>query len=129
MHRNEPTLDQLRARHTVAVVDGLDDQGGPRFRRRVEDLGPAILTNGLGQALATVRAQEGGDPVYQSVSDWLCRLHPYSPYQGEPDALAAIVRHGRHDYMWAEGETLEWLTWLKKLVRARFPGNQEGKDG
>lgn len=123
MERNKASLDQLRARHTLNVVNGLGEADGPVFRRRVDNLGPAILTNGLGQALATTRAQDGGQSVvYDKLSDWLCRQHPYSPYLGEDDALAGIVRHGRSEYMWAEGETLEWLTWLKKLARARFPG-------
>jgi len=128
MESNKASLDQLRAQHTLGVVNALEAADGPLFRRRVDNLGPSILTNGLGQALATARAQNGGQSVYDTLSDWLCQQHPYSPYHGEHDVLAGVVHHGRSEYMWAEGETLQWLTWLKKLARAQFPATQEARN-
>jgi CRISPR-associated protein Cmr5 len=96
-------------------------------------LGPSILTNGLGQALATERAAAGPKPakpeerahdrLYHNVQDWLCRAGGvYEPASGQrPDLLTALVTGSEALYVRAQAEALAWLVWHKKFCRAYLP--------
>lgn len=128
-------LEQRRAANALARVEevGRLDQDNndlqKRYRAYVERLGPAIIMNGLGQALATEHAAAGGgnEPdarahgaLYQSLSNWLCRS-PDGVYPEEADVLHAIVQRDESDYLRAQAEALAWLEWHKKFCRASFP--------
>ena len=78
--------EQYRAADALARVEELSDQPlefKKRYRSYVDRLGPAIVMNGLGQALATERAAAGTEPrrdderahheLYVSLNNWLCR--------------------------------------------------------
>ena len=57
------TLGQQRAASALQRVNELADQSEDfkkRYRAYVDRLGPTIVMNGLGQALATERAAAGG---------------------------------------------------------------------
>ena len=126
------TLEQLRAEHAMERVNELDkaktDEIKKLYRSYIDSLGPAILMNGLGQALATEIAAAGSKPsndreqahdaVYRSVQSWLCRKDGgiYSS-----DLLNAIVTNDEEHYLRAQVEALAWLEWHKKFCRAYFP--------
>lgn len=141
------TIEQTRAANALTRVHTLadpvrtqfdDEQQRDAFMRRyrayVERLGPAILGNGLGQALATERAAAGKTPskpdqkahfeLYRSMQAWLCR-EELGVYSGETDLLRAIVENGESQYLRAQAEGLAWLEWHKKFCRAAFP---KGRD-
>lgn len=128
--------EQLRAADALAAVRRLDPEDAPlreRYRAYADRLGPSILTNGLGQALATERAAAGSRPgkpderahefLYQNLTRWLCR--PGGVYElrpGEqPDLLAALVTGSQALYVRAQAEALAWLVWHKKFCRAYLP--------
>ena len=126
------TLEQLRAEHAMERVNELDkaktDEIKKLYRSYIDSLGPAILMNGLGQALATEIAAAGSDAssnrglahkaVYESIESWLCRKDGgiYSS-----DLLNAIVTNDEEHYLRAQVEALAWLEWHKKFCRAYFP--------
>ena len=62
------TIEQQRAANALARVNELHDRYRKsktfkeRYRSYVDRLGPAIVMNGLGQALATERAAAGAPP-------------------------------------------------------------------
>lgn len=122
------TMEQLRARHALAVVGRVANGQGDKptaYRRHARRLGPAILMNGLGQAAATLAASSDARQLYDDLTTWLCRECPGSPYAGKADLIAAIADGSRTHYMWASEEALAWLEWVKKIAVAQLPGGDE----
>jgi CRISPR-associated protein Cmr5 len=132
------TVEQRRAAHAMARVppEKAGDELRKRYRAYVDRLGPAILMNGLGQALATERAAAGAkrdrpegqahDLLYKNVESWLCRGE--GVYAPPGDLLAAIVGGSEALYLQAQAEALAWLVWHKKFCRAYLPVSDE-RDG
>lgn len=135
--KDQPTLDQRRAAYSMERVKNIEHQypstdpkrypDQDRYADYVERLPAAILTNGLGQALAQLlaAARRANNPeedphylLYQDVSSWLCREDADAPFPREKDILEAITHGGRKQYMQAVGEALAWLEWHKKLAVA-----------
>ena len=119
------TLEQERAANALKRVDRLAHQlkGGAqeKYRAYVDRLGPAIVMNGLGQALASERAArtKEHEELYESLKGWLCRAN--GVYPADSDLLDAITQRGEREYLHAQAEALAWLEWHKKFCRARFP--------
>lgn len=124
------TLEQKRAADALKRVDEVaraltSDALKREYRAYVDRLGPAIVMNGLGQALASERAR-GADgskgnahhELYKSLAGWLCRTD--GVYPGS-DLLEAITEHCESRYLLAQAEALAWLEWHKKFCTARFP--------
>ncbi len=124
------TIEQQRAADAHSYIQKLRDKSDAFkacYRSYIERLGPAIVMNSLGQALATERAAAGSgngdDPhnaVYKGMQHWLCRSEG-GIYPGAEDLLEAIVSHEEADYLRAQAEGLAWLEWHKKFCRAAFP--------
>lgn len=131
------TMEQQRAANALRRVQELSaraDGFKKRYRSYVDRLGPAIVMNGLGQALATEQAaagptQGGGADkdahreLYDSLHRWLCRAEG-GIYPNAPDLLRAIVSHDQSEYLRAQAEALSWLEWHKKCCRASFPKDE-----
>ena len=134
------SLEQERAANALARVNDLSGQSEDfkkRYRGYVDRLGPAIVMNGLGQALATERAGAGAEPkkdderahheVYRSLQQWLCRKEG-GVYPSSGDLLEAIMENREAHYLRAQAEALSWLEWHKKCCRASFPkGDGDGE--
>ena len=133
------TLEQRRAAHALARVESLRHCGDglkTRYRAYVDRLGPAIVMNGLGQALATERAAAGANPagdegkvhlaLYESLQEWLCG--DGGVYRGKRNLLDAIVNHDESRYLHAQAEALAWLEWHKKCCRAALPREEGGSE-
>ena len=141
------TLEQQRAAHALERVEKLQERAGgfkedkdkeeyrKLYRSYVDRLGPTIVMNGLGQALATELAAAGGDSnprskahreLYEAVKDWLCRKEG-GIYPADQDLLKSITKHEEAMYLHAQAETLAWLDWHKKACRASLPRG-EGND-
>lgn len=130
-HQAKQTLEQRRAADAMRqakALEGQKDELKKNYRAYVDRLGPAILVNGLGQALASERAAAGGEPtkpehahqlLYNAVQAWLCREE--GVYSREPDLLQAIISQSQSRYLKAQVEALEWLSWHKKFCRAYLP--------
>lgn len=132
--------EQRRAQHALNSVQAVIERGDTlrNYRSYVDRLGPAILTNGLGQALASERAAAGdakdgvvtGDTaahkqLFENLSSWLtggCGI--YKVVQGQ-DVLNAIVKGSERDYLRAQVEAIAWLTWHKKFCRAYLKREDE----
>ncbi len=132
------TLEQERARDALEEVKRVKEALGEgdqaqRFVSYVESLPAAILTNGLGQAAATLLAQGKNDPddphliLFHALEKWLCRGAPQAPYKNESRLMDAIVNNDRSAYLQAQAEALAWLVWMKKFAVAFM--KEKGKDG
>jgi CRISPR-associated protein Cmr5 len=123
------TLEQERAANALQCVKGLEDNNKDfktHYRSYVERLGPAIVMNGLGQALASEVAAAGGEngpdklahqALYNNVSAWLCRSDG-GVYLKSKNVLESIVQCDEESYLRAQAEALAWLGWHKKFCRA-----------
>ena len=134
------SLDQHRAADALASVKQVMSAGDPNFlasyRSYVERLASTIVTNGLGQALATERAAAGpeGSPkkaderahmeLYANLNRWLCRPDG-GVYPGAADVLDAMMERSQADYVRAQAEALAWLEWHKKFCQAYLPRREE----
>lgn len=127
------TIGQRRAAHALEKMRDIPEELRKDYSRYVTRLGPAIVTNGLGQAVATELAASKGrqDNAHKlladNLADWLCGNTPDAVYQGAEALLPAIVEGDEHTYMRAQAEALAWLEWHKKLCRAEF-GTAESRD-
>lgn len=129
------TLEQQRAANALQRIKGLQGQGSAvegKFRSYVKGLPAEILTEGLGQALAThLAAAEGSngsaahDALYRAVSDWLCRDSAYAPYPGQANVIAGITQHDAAQYRQAQVEAMRYLVWLKKFAVAFLAASPE----
>lgn len=137
------TPEQRRAADALHRVRDLeiDESLRKAYRAYADRLGPSIVMNGLGQALASELAAAGSKAkaderahhrLYQNIEAWLCRpggVYPATAGGGR-DLLGAIVGGKESDYLRAQVETLSWLTWHKKFCRAYLPrGKGEGDQG
>lgn len=120
------TREHVRARHALETVKAVENESfGKEYRSYVDRLGPAILRNGLGQALAGELASAGDKisndrqkahkRLYENISGWLCG--DAGIYRGG-DLLAALVRGDEKTYLAAHAEALAWLEWHKRFCRA-----------
>ncbi len=128
------SIEQLRAADALKRVVDLRDRPEKfrqRYRAYVDRLSPAIVMNGLGQALATERAAAGAPlpqdddkqahhELYHSLHSWLCRPEG-GIYPGAQDLLGEIMAQDESFYLRAQAEALAWLRWHKKFCRAEFP--------
>lgn len=133
-------LNQQRADNALSCVDRLRDKPEEfkkLYRAYSDRLGPAIVMNGLGQALATERAAAGTAPkserekahkeLYGNIQSWLCRGNG-GVYPNSADLLNAIMTEDESHYLRAQAEALAWLEWHKKFCRASLPRDDGGTD-
>ena len=133
------TIEQQRAANAMERVIELGKEGKDfkeRYRSYVDRLGPTIVMNGLGQALATERAAAGSErnkpdkkahlKLYESVQSWLCR--DGGVYPPCNDLLQVLMEKDEAIYLRAQAETLAWLEWHKMCCRASFPKGEPGDD-
>jgi len=121
-------LEQQRAADALMRVKSLKGAGPlleGMFRSYVKGLPAEIMTEGLGQALATHLAASGSSnspdahrALYSAVSDWLCRNDPYAPYPGQANAIEGITHNDAAAYRQAHMEAMSYLVWLKKFAVA-----------
>lgn len=136
------TLDQQRAAYSLKAVDEVKgkvekkkkdpkwENKGDDYAGYVVNLAGAIRINGLGQALAQLRAAAKGqeeDPhewLYQHISTWICDVHSQSPFKkrNQTDLLRALVNEDttRKEYQWAVVETMAFLEWHRKIAVAEL---------
>ncbi|CAM2007708.1 type III-B CRISPR module-associated protein Cmr5 [Acanthopleuribacter pedis] len=134
------TLAQDRASDALRCVKALPEGDGSaalcsRYRAYVERLGPAILINGLGQAVAGELAAAGAKPesaeekahqkLVANLSGWLCRdndgVYPHRKNADGKYLLQQVIEGNQADYTLAQAEAIAWLTWHKKFCRAAIP--------
>lgn len=126
--------EQEKARHALdrlKEVETRTDKFKGHYRSYVDRLGPAILINGLGQALAMELAAAGSGSddeqahaqIYRNVRDLLCQ--PGAAYGGQDDLMAAILSGSQDQYIAAQAEALSWLSWHKKFCQAYLPREED----
>lgn len=123
MSSEDPTIDQRRAAHALTQIRRMQTteetiQG--HYRSYVQALPAEIISNGLGQALATHLAAGDGAHryLYEHVGNWLCSEEPYAPYRAQAVVIDAICSGNVASYRQAHAEAMAYLVWLKKFAVA-----------
>lgn len=110
------------------------DKGAEEWKKKYGALArkipSLILTNGLGQTMAFLRAKGKKDPtdehevLYQQLNEWLQKRLKI----GDSDLLEWIVNSANsQQYRLATMEALSFLQWLKRFAEAELPkGGEEG---
>lgn len=125
--RNEKNREGLQRRLKTLQ----SEEGGKNWKREYGSLArkvpSLILTNGLGQTLAFLKAKGKGDPsdehevLYQHISNWLKQR-----LRLEDDLLEWIVNSANsQQYRIATMEALALLQWLKRFAEAILPKGEE----
>jgi CRISPR-associated protein Cmr5 len=89
-----------------------------------------VLTNGLGQTLAFLKAKGKNDPadehtvLFRHLSRWvLSQVAPSSPATNG-DLLQWVLQNDSASYRRATVEALAFLTWLKRFAEAELPAEE-----
>lgn len=120
------TTEQQRAAQAwkdVAEVRGRHIEG--RYNSIVRKVPSYVLTNGLGQTLAFLRAKGGAEKtLYDHLSAWvLGRVRS----EGEDGSLLEwLLTQDSAVYRRATVETLAYLNWLKRFAEAELAALEEG---
>lgn len=125
------TVEQERAKFALSRVQDVarEERGiAASYRQEVMGLPAMILTNGLGQTLAFLKAKsEGGRKRNEHAAayrhlDWWVRTQ--LPPSLEGDLLEAITRMDVSTYRLAQSEALAVLGWLKRFAEAELAGGE-----
>jgi CRISPR-associated protein Cmr5 len=120
------TLDQERAEHALKQIRELEEKGSDKYKNYVSyvsALPATIVTNGLGQALASLLAKakgEAADPhylLYSHVASWLCQKLT-DPKKDKDSFIDHLMEEDQHFYIRAQAEAIAYLNWLKQFARA-----------
>ena len=115
------TLEQERAQNALSCAKQFSSSDGDtkKYCSYVDRLGPAIVMNGLGKALATeMAAANEHTTLYRNLEQWLCRAEG-GVFEGSKDLLSSMM-NDEAQYLRAQVEALTWLEWHKKFCRALF---------
>ena len=132
-------LEQERAKYALNALNKLledkNKKNNDKYATYIRRLPSMILTNGLGQALAFLLADNAKDThspaikIYHQIQHWL--LSERKIYDSsDSDLMATLVKQKSSGYMHAQHETLKLLVWMKKFADAYLPesgGNSNGK--
>lgn len=123
MSSPQKTIEQKRAK--AAWDDVLEVKREDSFRREYLALvrgAPAdVLTNGLGQTLAFLKAKGKGEhkALSKHLGRWVC---PQMGWAQDDDLLRKLTEPGAGSdvYRRATAETLAYLVWLKRFAEAEL---------
>lgn len=129
---NRQTTEQERANsawnHIMQVKSSQKEYGS-----LARGLPALIQTNGLGQALAFLRAKGKGERtkahtmIYNHLSQWVCkRMDTQNPPQ---DLLQWIIQQNSGLYRQATNEALAYALWLRRFAEAQGWGEEGGDNG
>jgi CRISPR-associated protein Cmr5 len=122
------TLEQERAKHAWDCVQEVKDKPFAGDYRTIAVKVPSlIVTNGLGQTLAFLKAKGKGEPgnehevLYRHLTDWVGRK-----VHADGDLLSWLVNTATsQQYRLATMEALALLQWLKRFAEAELPKGRE----
>lgn len=130
----QQTLQQQRAANAWQAIGEVRSKQDKKTRNEygslVRGLPALILSDGLGQALAFLKAKAKGDTntsahglAYRHVSAWVCVQLVGS---AQDDLLELVLKQNSHGYRQATTEALAYLQWIKRFAEAE---NWKSADG
>jgi CRISPR-associated protein Cmr5 len=130
-----PALDQRRAKHAWEAVKAVagahvrevngkrePDKIAKKYGTQARKLPTRIMTSGLGQALAFLKAKDYAPDLLRAIADWVLdkRANPDSKKpRPADDALLLDIVNGNSDFLRrATEETLAYLQWHNRWVES-----------
>lgn len=121
------SLDQRRAKHAWEVVRRVNespDKDKVDFRRQTKRLPVQIVTSGLGQALAFLKAKDYSPDLQNAVRDWMSTRIPVTT--GDSTDLIERIVNGDSDFLRrATDEVLAYMQWLTRFAEAELPKDDQ----
>jgi CRISPR-associated protein Cmr5 len=117
------TLSQRRAAKPLELLGGIDDKGDARkeFTQFCKSFPTMVLQNGLGHALAFIKAKANGKgksekkyaTTYSTLNAWLIEMGLI-----ENDVLKEVSKMDAQKYVEIQAESLRFLEWIKRYETA-----------
>jgi CRISPR-associated protein Cmr5 len=127
------TLEQERAQRAWACVQEVTSKP-QEFKKKYGSLARKVpmlvLTNGLGQTLAFLKAKGKNDPadehtvLFRHLSKWVLDQVAPGTSSGNDDLLQWVLRNDSAAYRRATTEALAFLNWLKRFAEAELPAEE-----
>jgi len=124
------TLEQERAQQAWACVQEVTNKP-QEFKKKYGSLARKVpmlvLTNGLGQTLAFLKAKGKNDPadehtvLFRHLSSWVLSQVTSSTTASNGDLLQWVLQNDSAAYRRATTEALAFLAWLKRFAEAELP--------
>lgn len=120
------TIEQKRAEFAYNKIIEVKNTGNKDYKSLARGFSSMILQNGLGQALAFLKAKkkEHHLAIYNHINLWLKECFGKS---NNFDILAAIRNETSSEYRLYTKETLAFLIWLRKFAEAELPEKEDKK--
>jgi CRISPR-associated protein Cmr5 len=123
-------LEQERAQRAWACVQEVTSKP-QEFKKKYGSLARKVpmlvLTNGLGQTLAFLKAKGKNDPadehtvLFRHLSSWVLSQVASSTPASNGDLLQWVLQNDSAAYRRATTEALAFLSWLKRFAEAELP--------
>jgi CRISPR-associated protein Cmr5 len=120
----QQTLQQQRAAHAWACIEKVRPEIQKKYGSLVRGLPALVQSDGLGQTLAFLLAQDGKSKnqgkthhiqAYRNIADWLSKKYPE-----KTDLLGWIINTATTEqYRITTFEVLAYLSWLKRFAEAK----------
>ena len=123
----QQTKEQERARHAwtdISQVKSQDYKG--KYGSLARKFPVLVLTNGLGHALAFLRAKGKAHhkTLYSHFSVWVTsQIYEASP--GTNDLLERIIEDDSSNYRRATTEALAFAVWIKRFAEGELPHEED----
>lgn len=127
---NRQTIEQKRAASAwtcIQIIDGRENIQ-KEYGSWARGLPALIQTNGLGQALAFLKAKGGGNEdkhqtlLYKHLSDWVS----LQLTDQKQDLLQWVITQNSGAYRRATREALAYALWLRRFAEAQGWGSEGG---
>lgn len=120
------TIEQERSKQAwadVQTIKAKNDTVKKDYNSLVKRAPVLILTNGLGQTLAFLKAKAKDHHIdlFRHLSGWVCQRVPESGN----DLLHQIIQGDSALLRRATREALAYLQWLKRFAEAELPSGEE----
>lgn len=122
----QQTLQQKRAAHAWGCVDQITkkpEDFRKKYGSRVRGLPALIQSDGLGQALAFLKAKDKNKEdshyfeAYKHITSWA--QDKESGLNAQGDLLEWLLNQSTTDYRRATTEVLAYLSWIKRFAEAK----------
>ncbi len=128
----QKTLEQQRANQAwsdIQSIAGCSEDFKKKYGSLARRVPMLVLTNGLGQTLAFLKAKGKNDQndehsvLFRHLSDWT--MAQVAPGSGNPDLLQWVLNNDSTAYRQATTEVLAYLVWLKRFAEAELPAEEQ----
>ncbi len=120
----QKTLEQQRARYAWECIQNVQsEEFKGKYGSLARKVPMLILTNGLGQMLAFLKAKGNSEHItlFNHLSHWVLKQVAPASTTSNQDLLQWVLENDSVAYRQATVEALAFLVWLKRFAEAELP--------